>query len=338
MAVTSPATHPHHAAAAHRPPPAARASVIVVGLCAAIALVALAFALPAARSAPHDVPIGIAGPQAANGQVARQLEEHAPGAFAVTYYPGEAALREAIGDRHVYGGLALRPDGVTTLIASGASPVVAQALSQLGTGIAAQTGRPPAVEDVAPLPADDPRGTGLAAAALPVTLAGIIPAVALVLALRREVWTRLIAAVVFSGLAALTIAALLYWVLGSVQADFWGVTAGLALGLLGSGLLVLGLGSLFGRTGLAIGALLALLLGNPLSGMTSAPEMLPRGWGALGQWLPQGANATLLRSTAYFDGAGAAMPVAVLTGWALLGAALVAVAAVRGRRDERALT
>ena len=68
---------------------------------------------------------------------------------------------------------------------------------------------------------------------------------------------------------------------------------------------MLGLGSLFGRVGLAVGALLALLLGNPLSGLNSAPEMLPSGWGALGQWLPQGATATLLRSTAFFDGAGA---------------------------------
>lgn len=331
MAITSPATHHQHTAADHRPPPAARATGIVLGLCAVIALVALAFALPASKSGPHDVPIGIAGPQAANGQVADQLERHAPGAFAVTYYPGEAALREAIRDRQVYGGLALGPTGPTTLIASGAGPAVAQVLTQLGAGIAAQTGAPAAVDDVAPLPADDPRGAGLAAAALPVTLAGILPAVALVLALRRAVWTRLVAAVVFAGLAALTLTALLVFVLGSVQDNFCGVTAGLTLGLLGCGLIVLGLGSLFGRTGLAVGALLALLVGNPLSGLSSAPEMLPRGWGTLGQWLPQGANATLLRSTAYFDGAGAEMAVAVLTGWALLGAALVAVAAVRGR-------
>lgn len=332
------AAHRQHSAEAHHRPPAARATGIIVGLCAVIALIALAFALPAARSAPHDVPIGIAGPQAANGEVARQLDAHAPGAFAVTYYPGEAALREAIRDRHVYGGLALSPDGPKTLIASGASPVVAQALSQLGAGVAAQIGRSATVEDLAPLPAEDPRGAGLAAAALPVTLAGIVPAIALVLALRREVWTRLVAAVVFSGLAALTLAALLYGVLGSVQDNFWGVTAGLTLGLLGCGLMVLGLGSLFGRAGLAVGAGLALLVGNPLSGMTSAPEMLPSGWGTLGQWLPQGATATLLRSTAYFDGAGAGAAVAVLTGWALLGAALVAVAAVRSRRRAGALT
>jgi hypothetical protein len=313
----------------HEPPPAARAAGIVVGLCVVIAIVALAFALPAAKSGPHDVPIGVAGPQAANGQIAAMLDERAPGAFAVTYYPGEEQLRDAIGDRQVYGGLSLGPNGPTLLIATGGSPAVAQVLTQLGTGMAAQTGRAPSVEDVAPLPGTDPRGTGLAASALPITLAGILPAVALVFALRREIWTRLAAAVVFSGVSAWTITALLYYVLGSFDQNFWGVTAGLTLGLLACGLPVLGLGSLFGRVGLACGAALALLVGNPLSGLNSAPEMLPRGWGEVGQWLPQGATATLLRSTAYFGGAGATSALLMAIGWAVAGAVLVTLAALR---------
>lgn len=92
---------------------------------------------------------------------------------------------------------------------------------------------------------------------------------------------------------------------------------------------MLGLGSLFGRAGVTVGALLALLLGNSLSGLTSAPELLPSGWGALGQWLPQGANATLLRSTAFFDGAGATMAIVVLTCWALAGTTLIVIAGLR---------
>jgi hypothetical protein len=124
----------------------------------------------------------------------------------------------------------------------------------------------------------------------------------------------------------------LRYVFGSIDDDMWLAAAGLTLGLLAAGLAMLGLGSLFGRVGLAIGAALAMLLGNPLSGLASAPEMLPAGWGALGQWLPQGATATLLRSTAFFDGAGAATAIAVLTGWAVAGTALIVLAAVRQRR------
>jgi hypothetical protein len=335
MATQSLSSPAHHAAPAHQPPAALRASGVVGVLAVVIAIVAIAFALPAARSKPHDVPIGAAGPQAASGQVADILEKNAPGAFEITYYPGEAALRDAIRNRDVYGGVSFGPDGRTLLIATGASPTVAQLLSQVGTGIAQHAGVALRTEDMAPPTAEDPRGAGLAASALPITLAGLLPAVALVLVLRREVWTRFAAAVVFAGLAGATIAALLRFLLGSIDANFWGVAGGLALGALASGLSMLGLGSLFGRAGLAVGALLALLLGNPLSGLTSAPELLPSGWGALGQWLPQGANATLLRSTAFFGGSGATMAIVVLAGWATVGAALIVIAAIRTGKGGR---
>ncbi|MGV0790590.1 ABC transporter permease [Mycolicibacterium sp. XJ1819] len=323
----------HDHAATHEPPAAIRAAGVVVVLTIVLAVVSIAFALPAARTAPHDVPIGIAGPQAAGGQITAQLDERAPGAFDVTYYPGEAALRDAIESREVYGGLAFGPGGPSLLIATGGSPMIAQMLTQIGQGIAAQTGAAPLrVEDLAPPTTDDPRGAGLAASALPITLAGLLPAVALVLVLKREVWTRFAAAVVFAGVAGLTIAALLRYVLGSIDANFLGVAGALTLGALATGLTLLGLGSLFGRVGLALGALTALLVGNPLSGLNTAPELLPSGWGTFGQYLPQGANGTLLRSAAFFDGAGGAASIVVLTCWVALGTALVVAAAVRQRR------
>ena len=324
-----------HATPVHEPPAAIRATGIIAVLTIALALVAIAFALPAARTAPHGVPIGAAGPQSASGQVAATLEKQAPGAFAITYYPGEAALRDAIRNREVYGGISIGPDGRRLLIATGASPIVAQMLTQIGNSIGHRAGGagtatsdtvPLATEDLAPPTEDDPRGAGLAASALPITLAGLLPAIALVFALKREIWTRFAAVVVFSGVAGVSIAALLQFVLGSTDANFWSVAGGLTLGVLAAGLTVLGLGSLFGRVGLVLGALAALLLGNPLSGLNSAPEMLPGGWGQLGQWLPQGANATLLRSTAFFDGAGSTMPIVVLACWSVLGFALIVVA------------
>jgi hypothetical protein len=333
MATTSLPKHTHHASPVHEPPAAIRATGIIVVLTVVLAILAIAFALPAARSKPHDVPIGAAGPQAASGQVAAILEQRAPGAFAITYYPGEAALRDAIRNRDVYGGISFGPDGRSLLIATGGSPMVAQMLTQIGNGVAQQAGVPLHTEDLAPPTADDPRGAGLAGSALPITLAGLLPAVALVLLLKREVCTRFAAAVVFAAVAGTTIAALLRYVFGSIDQNIWGVAAGLTLGLLAAGLSMLGLGSLFGRVGLAIGALLALLLGNPLSGLNSAPEMLPSGWGTLGQWLPQGATATLLRSTAFFDGAGATTAIVVLTCWAIAGATLIVFAAVRQRRS-----
>jgi hypothetical protein len=332
----TPVRHTHHSSPVHEPPAALRATGIIVALTVALAILAIAFALPAARSKPHNIPIGAAGPQAASGQVADMLEQHAPGAFAITYYPGEAALRDAIRNRQVYGGISFGPDGSSLLTATGGSPMVAQMLTQMGNGIAQQAGVPLHTEDLAPPTASDPRGAGLAASALPITLAGLLPGVALVLMLRRAVWTRFVAAVVFAAGAGVTIAALLRYVFGSIDQSIWGVAAGLTLGLLAAGLTMLGLGSVFGRVGLVVGALLALLLGNPLSGLNSAPEMLPSGWGTLGQWLPQGATATLLRSTAFFDGAGATTALVVLSCWAVAGIGLIVLAAVRQGSSARA--
>ncbi|MCV7171548.1 ABC transporter permease [Mycobacterium manitobense] len=331
MATTS-APHAQHAVPAHEPPAALRATGILAVLTVVLATIAIAFALPATKSAPHDVPIGIAGPQAANGQFAERLDRQAPGAFAVTYFPGETALRDAILHRDVYGGIAIGPDGPRLLIATGAGPAVAQMLTQLGNGLAQERGAPIPTEDLAPPTAGDPRGVGLPASALPITLAGLLPAVALVLVLRREVWTRLAAVVLYAPVAGLTVAALLRYAFGSIDQNLWGVAAGLTLGVLASGLLLLGLGSLFGRPGLIAGAVLAVLLGNPLSGLASAPELLPSGWGQLGQLLPQGATATLLRSTAFFSGNGAGTAIAVLTCWAAFGATLVVIAAMRRNR------
>jgi hypothetical protein len=118
--------------------------------------------------------------------------------------------------------------------------------------------------------------------------------------------------------------------LGVVEGD-WLANAGvLALTVLAIGAALAGLHALAGRAGLVGGALLMIFVGNPFSGMGSAPELLPTPVGAIGQLLPPGAGGNLLRSTGYFDGAGAAGHLVVLGAWALAGLALlVAVHAKR---------
>ncbi|HEU4360649.1 MAG TPA: ABC transporter permease [Mycobacterium sp.] len=314
----------------HVTPAPVRAGGIIIGLTVLVAIICLAFGWPAARSKPHDLPIGVAAPLAAT-QIQAELDRSAPGGFAVTGYPDQQALRRAISQRQVYGGLSSDARGITLLTATGASPVVAQLLTQVGAGITAQAGAPLHSEDLAPLPARDLLGNGLAGAALPVTLAGLLPALVLLPVFPRQPGLRFAAAVAFSVLAGLTVAVLLRYAFGSTDHNFTGVAAGLMLGLLAMSLSLLGLGSLFGRFGLGLGVALAVLVGNPLSGLTSAPELLPRGWGAVGQLLPQGANGTLLRSTAYFSGAGATTAILVLTGWAVGGALLIGIAKLRTR-------
>ncbi|MEV0297498.1 hypothetical protein [Nocardia sp. NPDC050710] len=85
-------------------------------------------------------------------------------------------------------------------------------------------------------------------------------------------------------------------------------------------------------------AVTMMLIGNPLSGTATAPEMLP-GWsGTLGQLLPPGAGGRLLRSTAFFDGRVATHAVTVLVCWLSLGVALCLVSGLRAGRPGGVLS
>jgi hypothetical protein len=333
--------------------------VVLVPLLAGLALAA--FAWPAARLAPRDLPIGVVAPAAAGDAIERRLTRDGD-AVEVHRFADQASARAAIADRDVYGALVVAPDRTTVLTASAASPLVAQLLQQAasafpagiaadqpagaGSGAAAAPaagaarGDPAAgavrVVDVVPADREDPRGAALAASVLPLVLAGMAAGVLVWLA--GGPWpVRWAALVVASGAAGLVAVGIAQGWLGVLGGD-WLVNAGvLGLTVLAVGGTVAGLAALFGRAGAALGALLVVLVGNPLSGVSSAPELLPEPAGAMGQLLPPGAGGSLLRSTAFFDGAGGTAPLAVLAAWVALGLLATWVAAVRRPRPSPAV-
>ena len=75
------------------------------------------------------------------------------------------------------------------------------------------------------------------------------------------------------------------------------------------------------------------LVGNPFSGVGSAPELLPEPVGAIGQLMPPGAGGNLVRSIGFFDGAAAGGYVAVLAVWASAGLAMLLATAARRTGD-----
>ncbi len=309
----------------HTPPPAA----VVLVLTALLAIVLTAFALPAINSAPHDVPIGVAGPPQAAAGVEQALASRAPGAWAVTTYADEAALTEAIRGRDVYGGVVLSAGGPKVLTAPAGSPVVAQALTALATGLGQEQGQAVAVETVVPLPAGDPRGAGLGAALLPLLIGAVAPVAAMARVVRGP-WRRLVGVLSVALAAGATLAGLLHW-FGAFEGSYLLDAAAMAAVIAAMGTALLGLFAVAGFAGLGLGTALFLLVGNPLSGLATAPEFLPAFWSTLGAWLPPGAGGQLLRSAAYFDGAGAGPHLLVLGVWFVLGLVLVALGARRPR-------
>ncbi len=311
-----------------------RVGAIVLLLTALLSVLMIAFAWPATRSSVHDIPIAVAGPPAATAQVVQQLSAKRPGTFDVTVVDGTAAAERLILDREVYGAIDLSSGRPQLIIASAASPAVAQALQQVAQALGGTEPGVP-VRDLVPLPADDPRGSGLAAGALPLVLGGIIAA-GLLTTVIAGVARRIAGALAFAVTGALALTGILQGWLGSIEGSFWLNTGAVALGIAATALAILGLEALLGTAGLGLGAATMMLLGNPLSGLTSAPQMLPSGWGTLGQLLPPGAAGSLLRSTAFFDGHAAASHVWVLVGWSALGLALAGLAAVRTTRRPAA--
>ncbi|MEU6166724.1 ABC transporter permease [Streptomyces tanashiensis] len=310
---------------------AGRRTLAVLVLIPAVAALALwVFAWPAARIAPRDLPIGVAGPATVADAVERELGRH-EGAFEIHRYEDGDAARAAIEDRDVYGAVVVTPGGTELLTASAGSPVVAGLLREAVTA-QAPAGARVQVTDVVAAPAGDPRGAVLGASLLPLALVGAASGVATVLLGLRG--ARAVATLVgAAALAGLVGAALADSWLGALTGSWWAEAGVLGLTVLAIGSAFAGLATLLGKPGFGLGAALTILLGNAFSGMSSAPELLPTGVGALGQWLPPGAGGSALRSVSAFDGAAAGGPLLVLSLWAAAGLTATALGSRRRRAE-----
>lgn len=304
---------------------------VVVGLTAALTVLLVAFAWPTSELEPRNLPIAVAGPVDAVAEVSEMVGTAAgEEAFEISAVGSRDESVTLIEEREVYGAIVLSARGPELLVASAASPVVAQMLTQVGTQLAAGSNTPPKVTDVAPLPEADPRGAVFGAGSLPLVIGGI--ATAAMLSLRVASRPRRVAGATGVAVGAgLALAAVLQPWFGALEGSYLANAGVLAMAIGAMALVISGLYNVLGPLGLGIGAATMLLLGNPLSGITSAPELLPEGWSTLGQLLPPGAAGTALRSTAFFDGAGAATPLLVLAGWIVVG--LVLALAPAGRRE-----
>lgn len=322
---------------------------LTVALTAILSIMMTAFSMPAVNSGIHQVPIGLIAPDDATYQkLATPLKDKG---FKVEQYQSLNTVKDQVDQRKIYGAIALSDTGdVTVYQATAASSAVAQALNQIGTGIVdqqkvagtkqlalavQQAGDPVMLKtinarmtalqakqvkvvELKAFPKTDPKGVGLAAGALPIALGGWIGSVAIAKAVKGK-WQKFAAILCFAMIGGLGLIAVIQFGIGTFDGNYWLTSLGAMLGIAATGFFVLGLLEVIGNWGLAIAAITLILLGNPLSGLTSAPEMLPSGWGSFGQLLPPGATGTLLRNLALFDGHATIMPIAVLTSYVLVG-------------------
>jgi hypothetical protein len=196
------------------------------------------------------------------------------------------------------------------------------------------------VQDVAPLPPWDSSGATSFSGVLALVIAGLGGAsIVYNITRNRNVVARLLAVfyiAVGGGLAFVLVTNIVVGAFRGPPSQFfilWGVAT---LFILAISMPITAFQVVFGAAGIAIGWLLFLVIGNPASGGSSAPQLLPSFWRWLSQGLPPGAASTSVRDVVYFNAHGSGATLLVLVGYAIGGAALAFILYARSAHNMTA--
>lgn len=312
-----------------------------------VGLVVLAFLWPAKTMGAHDLPVGIAGPDAAVTAAKDAAQGHGQGAIDFVAAADRDDVIRQIETRETYGGIVLSATAPPEVLTA---PAGSAAATQLLTGLAAQLQAQVAqqaavqgavaptvtVTEVVPLASSDPSGAGLAATSFPMMLGGMLGGV-LVAMLVAGPLRRIAALGGFSAATGLVLALVLHTWFEFLQGNFWLNALALGVSILATAAFIVGCASLLGRAGIGIGVVVTMLLANPISAAATPWQFLASPWGAIGQFFVPGASNWLLRSLSYFPAADDAKQWWILIGWIVLGIALT-LAARRGATSDPAST
>jgi hypothetical protein len=315
---------------------------IVAGLVLLITLIGL-LGTAIRDPRPHDIPIGISASPSLVQQLTQGFATQAPGAFAFATYGSEVEARAAIDRREVVASLIVGQAGPRLVLAGAAGDAIGGAATAAFTNAfraqGAAGGTELAVEVVHPFPAGDPHGIVLFFVVLATLLSSVAAGALTVLPARDRSWLTQLRTMVTYAIAAGIVAGLaMSWLVGGLGDALWLVMAFAMLLSLAVGGTIAASARILGAAGVAIAALVVVLLGLISSGGPLGSEFLPDVYRALAPWLPVAPAYSALRGAVAFDGAAIAGPGAVLAAWAI-GSAVVLAAhgMVRPVRRQQAV-
>lgn len=172
---------------------------------------------------------------------------------------------------------------------------------------------------VVSLSESDSSGSGIAVAAFPLVIGGILGGSFSALRVNGT-WRRFVTATLYAVIGgALTALILNVW-FGLIPGDFATLWATFSATYLATASFIVGVSALTAPiVGLSVGAVITMFIGNPISGASMPSVFLPGAWGAIGQMMVPGASSTLLRSIAYFPEAATSGQWLVLGSWIAFG-------------------
>ena len=172
---------------------------------------------------------------------------------------------------------------------------------------------------VVPLRESDSSGTGLAIAAFPLVIGGILGGSFSALRVNGT-WRRFATATLYAVIGGALTALILSTWFGFIPGDFATLWAAFGATYLATASFMIGMGALLvPSAGLGLSAVVTMFIGNPISGATMPSVFLPGAWGQIGQMLVPGASSTLLRSIAYFPEVSTSDQWLVLGSWIAFG-------------------
>ncbi|MFT4211914.1 MAG: hypothetical protein QM626_08575 [Microbacterium sp.] len=308
-----------------------------------VVLIVLAFLWPTKTSAAHDLPVGIAGPEATVSAFEDALGEQGVTTFDFVAADDREDAVSQIETRETYGAIVFSDTGMPeVLTAPAASSTAASLLTSVASQLQAQLAQQIAaaggdastaqvtVTSVVSLSDTDSTGAGLAAASFPMMLGGMLGGVLVSLLVVGAV-RRLAALAGFAVTAGLLITLVMQGWFEYLQGDFWLNALAIGLSVLATSSFVVGWASLLGSPGIGIGAVVTVLFANPLSAASTPWQFLAQPWGQIGQFFVPGASNWLIRSLSYFPAADDSQQWWTLIGWVALGVVLTLIGHFRAR-------
>ncbi|HEX7263706.1 MAG TPA: hypothetical protein VF383_05965 [Candidatus Dormibacteraeota bacterium] len=286
---------------------------------------------------PHDITVGLVGPPPAVQQIESSFGTAAPGAFHFTAYASEQDARAALDARTV--------DGVVLL---GTSPkiVVAGAAGDAATGVITTAftnaftaqGAAVTVETVHPFAGGDAHGLVLFFVVVAALIATLVAQVLLsTTAKDAAIGLRLAFIVVFGALVGLTGMGTAAWIVGGYGDGFWAAAGLVGLASAAVGAVIAGSARLLGPAGIALSALVVVILDLVSSGGPVGSQLLPDFYRWLAPWMPAGQLYEAMRGALFFGGTALAVPIAVLAGWLVAGLVLMGLGELPAVRNRKAV-
>ncbi|SDS83969.1 hypothetical protein SAMN04488570_2827 [Nocardioides scoriae] len=322
--------------------------VLLIG--AVVQVVLIMYYMGAVHSPrPRDLPVGVVANSAQRADVTAQIE--AGGDYDARQYDSADELSRAVESKAVYGGVDVSSSSPELFVASAAGPSAATALRTAFTTVVTQErarqveeiaaadtpvspstlaafSTPAKVTDLVPLPAADRGGSALGLLVQVLAIGATVASTALGRLgprtarspMRGVAHVSILLAYAFLSAAAVSLGASIFGVIPS--GELWSLLGAFALLSLAMTASVAAAVALLGPVGANLGTLY-FLVGVVVSGASVIPEFLPDWARVLGQGLPTGAGASLVRERLYFPDASVAGPATVLVIYALVGVAVV---------------